>query len=188
MIFGGQGVGAEEGRLDADPPLARKRARRAQHLQFVVGRQPITRFDLDRRDALGDQRVEAGQRACDQFGLARAARRAHRRDNAATRAGDLFIASARKPHRPLVRAVAAMNQMRVAVDQARGDEAAAAIMDGSRRRRGAAGGSGIDDPAVLRGHHAIVDQAETIVGHRRDSGVRPELLHLDSLAPIRHYV
>ncbi len=60
LIFGGQRMRAEEGRLDADIPLASERAGGAQHLEFVVGRQAVPRFDLDRRNPLGDQRIETG--------------------------------------------------------------------------------------------------------------------------------
>ncbi len=109
---------AEEGRFDADVAMPGECARGAQHLELVVGRQAVTRLDLDRRDAFGDQGVETGERARDQLGLAGLARRAHRRDDAAAGAGDLFVTGARKPHRPLVGAVAAVDEVGVAIDQA----------------------------------------------------------------------
>ncbi len=122
---------------------------RAEHLQFVIERQAVTRLDLDRGGTLGDQRVEAGQRAGDQIGLARGASRGHGRADAAAGPGDLLIGRAVEPHLELPGAVAGMDQMGVAVDQARRDPAARAV-DRLRRVEGrrVGGGAGIDDPAV----------------------------------------
>jgi hypothetical protein len=70
-IFGRQGVGAEEGGGDMDAALAAESARGAQHADFAGSIETIARFDLDRRDPLGDQRIEPGQGARDEFALAR---------------------------------------------------------------------------------------------------------------------
>ena len=61
---------------------ASRRAARSM-LQLGLEVEPVAGLDLDRGDALGDQRVEPRQRAGDELVLARLARRPHRRDDAA---------------------------------------------------------------------------------------------------------
>src|SRR3546814_11812586 len=95
-----------KGGFDADGPLFAERARGAEHLQLVVGRQAIARLDLDRRNALGDQRVEAGQGALDPLVFAGFACRAHRRHDPAAGARDPLLARPSDPPPPFVLAVA----------------------------------------------------------------------------------
>src|SRR3546814_18217306 len=93
----------------SDGPLFAERARGAEHLQLVVGRQAIARLDLDRRNALGDQRVEAGQGALDQLVFAGFAFRAHRRHDPAPGARGLPIARPFQPPRPFLPPIAAVD-------------------------------------------------------------------------------
>ena len=138
--FRRQRVRAEEGGAHRDRPLGAQPARGAQRLRFVVEVEAVAGLDLDRGDAFGDQRVEARQRCAHKLVLARRARRLDRGDDAAAGPRDLLIGGAGKPHLELVGAVAGMDQMGVAVDQARRDPAAFAIDDlGTRGRHPRAG-------------------------------------------------
>ncbi len=76
-------------------------------------------LDLDRGDALGHQRRHALGGAGDQLVLAGGAGRLDRRDDTAARLGDLLVGGALEPQLELVRPVAAIDDMGVAVDQPR---------------------------------------------------------------------
>ena len=73
---GGSGMGAEEGRADRHGALVAEPARGAQHLRLVLEVEPVAGLDLDRGDALGDQRVEPRQRLARQARPRSAARSA----------------------------------------------------------------------------------------------------------------
>ena len=118
--FGRQRVRAEEGGGDRDRALRAPAARAARSWRASVSRfEAVARLDLDGGDAFGDQRIEARQRLRDQFVLGRRARRLHGGEDAAAGARDLLVGGAGEPQLELVRAVAAVDQMGVAVDQAR---------------------------------------------------------------------
>ncbi len=71
-------------------------------------------------DAFGDQRVERGAgRLATSSSSRGGARRLHGRDDAAAGPGDLFVGRAGQPQLELVGAVAAKDQVGVAIDQAR---------------------------------------------------------------------
>ena len=75
--FPAAGRGRREGGDDRDAAFARRAARAARSMRAsVVEVEPVAGLDLDRRHALGDQRVEPRQRCGDQLVLARRARRA----------------------------------------------------------------------------------------------------------------
>ena len=128
--FGRQRMRAEEASCATARPGARRRAgaRPRSMLQLGLDVEPVAGLHLDRRHALGEQRVEPGQ------GGARRARprsrarvAAHGRDDAAAGPRDLLVGRAREPQLELVRAVAAIDQMGVAIDEARRDPAAVAL-------------------------------------------------------------
>jgi len=85
----------------------------------------ISGLDLDGGDAFRDQGIEPGQRRRHKFVGACFSRGFHRRDDAAARARDFFVTRARQTSLELVGAIAAVNQMGVAVDQAGCDPAPA---------------------------------------------------------------
>ncbi len=92
---------------------------------------------------------------------------------------DLFIGGAGQPHLELIGAVAGMDEMGVAVDQAGRDPAAFAIDDLGACRRGSGEfvfRTGIGDPAVARGERAALDDAEAGCsrGQRRKPGIAPD--------------
>ncbi len=110
----GEKRGADEDRAAlAEAPRGAKRPALGRRFEAVAG------LDLDRRHAFGDQRVETPERRGDQVLFARRARRAHGRENAAAGSGDLFVARAGEPHLELLGAIAAVDEMGVAVDEVR---------------------------------------------------------------------
>ena len=144
---------AEKGGADRDRPALAEAARDAQRLALGRGFEAVARFDLDRRHAFGDQRIEPPQRRCDQLLLARAARRAHGGENAAAGAGDLLVARAGEPLLEFLGAVAAVDEMGVAIDEPGRDPAALAVDDARRGRAGCgrlALRAGEGDAAALR--------------------------------------
>src|SRR5437016_713652 len=72
----------------------------------------------------GEKAIEPRQRLRDELVLARAPRRLHRRDDAAAGARDVLVRRLSEPQLELVRAVPGVDEMRVAIDEARRDPAA----------------------------------------------------------------
>ena len=101
----------------AGPP---NRAGDAQHLQFCLTIQPIAGLYLDGGDPFGDQCVGTAQGRRQQVGLAAGAGRLDCGHDTATRAGDFFVAGPFKAHLEFRSSVAAVNDMRVTVDQGGG--------------------------------------------------------------------
>ena len=135
-------MGAEERRHDRHRPLDAEPARGAQQAGLGVEIEPVTGLDLDRGHALGDQPVEARGGARDELVLARRPRRLDGRDDAAAGRGDLAVARAGQAQLELVRAVAAEDEVGMAVDQAGGDPTAVAS--------DALGGVGVRRQVALR--------------------------------------
>jgi hypothetical protein len=175
LIFGRQGVRAEEGRRHPHRAMLAQRATCTQHLCFVIGAQAVAGLDLHRGHAFGHQRVEPGKRARHQPGFVRVARRPHRRYDPATAAGNLLIGCARQPQFEFMRAVAAVNQVGVAIDQPRRDPAALAGHRLRRVERGRVGPRpGMDDRAVRRGDAPTLDHAQPGARQGRQPCVGPE--------------
>ena len=117
--FGRKRVRAEKGRARPRPGALRQAARGAQHLALGRAVEAVAGFDLDRRDALGDERVKSRQRLADEVVLARLPGRADGRDDAAPGARDLLVGRAPQARLELGRAVAGVDEMGVAIDRAR---------------------------------------------------------------------
>ena len=144
-------------------------------LGFVGKIEAVTGFDLDRRHPLGEQRVEAGERAGDQLGFAGGARGLHGRYDAAAGARDILVARALEPQFEFVCSVPAVNEVGVAVDQPGRDPPAVAVdpFRGIEGRR-VGGGAGIGDRPVAAGDHAVLDVAQPLTRHRREARIVPE--------------
>jgi hypothetical protein len=99
--------------------LRPERTRHAQGLALMLEGQAVARLDLQRGHALGLQRLQALAALRLQLRFTRGACGFHRRGDAATGARNVFITGALQPQFEFVRAVAAIHQMRVAIDQAR---------------------------------------------------------------------
>ena len=121
-----------------------------------------------------DDKAANGRFAGDQFRLARCAGGAHGRNDAAAGSGNFLIGGAGQAQLELGGAIAAMDQMGVAVDQARRDPAAGAVdrLCGGEGRRFNMGAS-IGDTAIARGDHAVLDRADPVARHRRQPGIGP---------------
>ena len=113
-----QRVRAEERLDDVDTELLAEPLRDAQHLQFAREIEPVARLHFERRHAFAHQRLCARQRLRQELVFVSRACGAHRRHDSAARAGDVFVCRAAQPCRELVAAVARVNQVRVAFDQA----------------------------------------------------------------------
>ena len=154
--LGRHGMRAEETRDHVDLALAAESAGGAQRLGLGHEVETIAGLDLDRGDAFGDQGIEPRQRLRDKLILARRARRLHGRDDAAAGARDLLVACAFEPQFEFMRAVAAIDEMSVAIDQSRRDPAAVEPyrLAGLPTVGKFPFGPDEGDPAVFRGHRA----------------------------------
>ena len=140
--------------------LAPSRRATRSILRSVVEVEAVARLDLDRVDAFGDQRAARQRRGTARPRWPRASR-ATVETNAAAGAGDLLVARAREAQLELARAVAAVDEMGVAIDESRRDPAAFAI----DARRSRAAGSSASGPAktmrpARRDQRAAFDHAE----------------------------
>ena len=155
--------------------LAGKAPRGLQLAAFGIEFEAVTGFDLDGGDTFRDQRIEPRQRRRDEFVGACLPRRLHRRDDAAAGARDLFIARSRQTLLEFVRAIAAVDQMSMTVDQAGRDPAACAIgpLLCVERRWRIRSGARIDDAASLGGDQAVIDQTEALARRRKRCKTAP---------------
>ena len=174
--FRRQGVGAQEGGGDGDGAQVGEAARGAELLALVGEAEAVAGLDLHRGDALGDERVEAGQGGRDKLVLGGRARGFHRRDDAAATPRDLLVGGAREAQFELARAVSRVDKMRVAIDEARRDPAALAVdaLSGFRR---ACARPRVGDGAVLARNGAVLDDAEATPFEGHESCVVPEAIH-----------
>ncbi len=173
--FRRQRMRAEKGRRHRHWPQFADAAGGTQRF-FLGGEiQPIARFDFESGHALAQESIDPRQRTADKILFARLTGGAHRRHDAAAGTRDLLVACAGQPQLEFMRAVAAIDDVRVAIDQARRDPAAFAI-DGFRslERRRPCGGPGIDDAALARGDQPALDEAEPFPFQGGKSGVLPE--------------
>ncbi len=166
---------AEEGRADRHVALFAKTASRFQGLDLAVAVETVTGFDFDGGDAFGNQRIEAGQGFAHQVVFAGGTQVLDRGNNAAASARDFLIGCTVETQFELVRAIACMDKMRVAVDQSRRDEPVATIypVEGIIFTRQRAFGADIDDPAIPDGNRRPFDQTEIcgIFRQRRNASV-----------------
>jgi hypothetical protein len=171
-------VRTEERGAHGDGALAPQRARRAQLLALVFEREAVARLDLDGGHALGQQRVQARQAGRDQVRFAGRARRLHRREDAATGTRDGFITDTVQALLELLRAIAGVHEVGVAVDETRRDPAAFAVDDLERvELRGCTvDRPRIGDAPVATRDESVVDDSETfpVRRHRRESGIPPD--------------
>jgi len=115
-------VSAEERRFQREGAQARELVRGTQLFALVFEREPISRFDLNGGHTLGEQGIEARERCSNQLGLLGRPGRSHRRENAAARARDCLVGGTGKALRMFLGAVAGVNEVGVAVDEAGRDE------------------------------------------------------------------
>ncbi len=126
--FRWQGVRGEERRLYRDGKALTELARRPQHLRLIRKRQSVAGFDLNRRHAFSQQRGEARSCAIDQFFKTCLPRRPHGGEDPTAARRDLGIARPAQALRVFARPCARENEVRVTIDQARGQPNALKIM------------------------------------------------------------
>ena len=123
--FGRQRVQAEKCFLDRYGQILAELPRHLERAALGRQFQSIARFDLDGRDAFRHQALEPRRRRFVQRFLRRRASVAHGRLDAAARSRNLLIGCAAESLLELRDTIAAVDQVRVAVDQARRDPLAA---------------------------------------------------------------
>ena len=83
VILGGDGMGAEEGGADRHVAERGQAARRREHPRLGLGGQAVPRLDLDGRQSLGEQGIQARQGGRRQSRLVGPTGRLHRRRDTA---------------------------------------------------------------------------------------------------------
>src|SRR5262249_47766130 len=113
-----------------------------------------------------------------EFGFAGGPGGAHGGEDAAAAAGDFLVRHAFQPLLELLRAVAGVHQVGVAIDEAGRDPAAFAIdaLERLDRCGRGIGRAGVDDESVAGGDHAVLDDSESAFTgcHRREAGIPPD--------------
>jgi hypothetical protein len=120
---------AQERRADRDIALFSEPACDGERFVLCGKVEPIAGFDFDRADALGDKGVQSPQRRPDELVLACPAGRSDSGKNSTAFASDPFICSAGKPELELMRPIAAVNEVGVAINQGGRNPATFAIDD-----------------------------------------------------------
>ena len=151
--------------------------RRPQHPQLGIEVETIARLHLDHANAFGDQRVKPRQRPLDKRRFIRRPRVTYSRNDAAPGAGDLLIARAIQPHFEFQGPVATKNQMRVAIDQRRGDQPPAHILGRHALEIVWNGLPNMGNHTIPHRNHAMFDHTITAAGHRRDPHPAQNSLH-----------
>ena len=171
-------MGAEEGGFDIDGAKRGELAGDAEHFQFGLDIEAIAGFDFDGGDAFSQYGVESLQCGFQKLGFRGFAGGAHGGHDAAACLGNIRISHAIETHFKFMGAIAAIDQMGVAIDEAGGEQLAAAIMDGFCRRRHIGRADPLDH-SVLSQYTAILDQA-IAVDHGSDSNICEEhgFIHL----------
>ena len=174
-IFRCRGVGPQEGRADTDGAALSQLPGCAQHAALVLNGQAVAGLDLEGGDPFGHQCLESGEGGGHQLGLGRLAGGLHRREDSAARAGNVLVGGSPQAQLELVRPVAPMDEMRVAVDEARRDPPAV-TGDGLPRvdGRGLCARTHMGDPTIRGGHDSVLDEPDILAGHRQEPRARPD--------------
>ena len=120
-------VRAEVRRHDLDRALATELIRRLDQPDLGLEVEAVARLGLDGRDAVAEHLVEPAPAVGEQRLGRGLARRGHRRQDPAAGLEDLEIAGAALAHLPLALAGAREQEVRVRIDQAGRDRAAAGV-------------------------------------------------------------
>ena len=180
-----EGMKAQIGRNDANGTRVAQAARDHELFDLGFGIDAVARLDLDRRDALGHERVQPSKGLCRKCRcIGRACLRNRRSDT--TDCCHVFVARTRKSELELVDAVAAEHEMRVAIDQPGRDPPTFAV---DRRRslegrRLATRAAPCDAPIPGR-QDAIFDDAQPIrtAGHRGEARMGPHRVNACHMSP-----
>ncbi|MCY1301643.1 hypothetical protein D9M70_512670 [compost metagenome] len=127
LVVCGRRMRGEVAGDDADRAERFQLAGGAQHVELSRHIEPVTGLDFDRRNTFGKKRVEPWQSAFHELVDAQRIGRFHRGNDATAGPCDLFIGGAFEPHLELAGAVAAVHEMRMAIDEGRRQDAAFAV-------------------------------------------------------------
>ena len=141
-IFLRQRVQAQIGRPDRHRQIALERARHFQQAPFARKIQSVAGLHFDGGNPFGHQPLRAHRSRCTQLGGIRGAGGVDGRLDAATGARDVLIGNAAQPLLELIDTIAAVDQVRVAIDEPRRHPQAAAILDRNILCRGPASAFG----------------------------------------------
>src|SRR5689334_6302574 len=135
---------AEKAAANGEVAQTRELARRLQLFALVLQRESIAGFDLERGDAFGEQGIQPRHRGLHQLGTSSLTSRLHRRGNASAAARDLLVGHSGEPALELACAIATVDEMSVAIDEAWRNPPAVAVdrfrrIETSGRIRGGAG-------------------------------------------------
>ena len=160
-VLRGDRVGAEEARAHPHRTLGGDSTGRAQHGELGLDIEAVARLDLDGRDALCEQRIDPGKGAGKERVRSCLPGRFDGGEDPAAGPGDVLVAHPLEPHLELARAVAAVHDMGVAVDQRGRDQTAlqvaprpGRVVVGHRIRPPAPG-----DASAVHRHRALWNQA-----------------------------
>ena len=137
--LGRDGVGAEPGRHDVHRAFAPQPVGDVEQPELGLEVQPVARLRLDRRDAVAEHLVEPAATVREQLALRGGAGRGDRRQDPAARRQDVEVRGAALAHDELVLAGPGEQQVRVRVDEARGDRPARRVDPGEPAEREALG-------------------------------------------------
>jgi hypothetical protein len=174
-----QGMGAEEAGPDRH---ALQAPGGAKHLGLVCGIEAVARFDLEGGHALAAEGIDPALRARHQIVFRGGAGLGHGRADAAAGACDLLIACPLQPELELARPVAGIDEMGMAIDQARRQPGAGQIMDMAgelfRRSRQVRPRTDPGDAPFGGGDGAIFDRAigRAARCHGGEPAVHPEIV------------
>jgi len=127
-VFGRQRVRREERRLHSHGKAFAKRARSPQHLRLICQGESVAGFDFNRRHPLAQERGQARRRALDQLFETRPPRRPHGGEDPAAARRNLCIARPAQAFGIFARTRAGKHQVRVAIDECRGEPSAPEIV------------------------------------------------------------
>jgi len=180
FVFQRHGMGGQVGRADGHPRVSTDAAGAAQQPCLVVRRQAVAGLDLDDGHAFGAQGQRALQRERVQFVIRSGSRGRHRRADAATGPRDGLVARALQAQLELLRPVAGVDEVGVAVDQARSDQRTAELMllvgPQARRQRRLVAEPG--NRVTVGQQRAALDQPPALgPGERRDARMAPQRPH-----------
>ena len=160
-LVGGKRVEREKRRHHANRLALAELVRQLEQPQFALRVESVSGLHFDGRAAAAHQRVEACAALLEQLVVGGGFGLRDGRGNSAARFRDFLIARAGAAHGMLVGAVAAEDQVRVAVDQARSDPCPAERIDFFGAITGEFGAfTDANDLSVGDSDRAIVDNAE----------------------------
>jgi cysteine synthase A len=170
-------VRRKERRLYRDRKALTEPARRPQHLRLIGQRESVAGFDLDRRHPFAQEHGQARRCVVDELLETCLPRRPHGGEDPAAAGRDLRVGGAAQPFGIFAGTRAREHQVRMTIDEPRGNPHAMKIMAlevcPAQIRRLLAGGPEPGDATVAHGERAFFDHAHALIAGG-DAGIVPE--------------